>query len=85
MNHLLRRVPGHVAVVTALASVARAHPGHDGHEGGGEFAWDFTHLAAHPLATLAFVALAGVSVALLWNRLGERRAVQILRKSSDNR
>ena len=85
MNNLLRRLPGHVAVVTALASVARAHPGHDGHEGGGEFTWDFTHLVSHPLATLAFVLLAGGTAVLLLNRLGERRAVQTLRKSSDNR
>lgn len=36
-------------VWVALSSWAHAHPGHDDHE----LTWDFGHLAAHPLATLA--------------------------------
>jgi hydrogenase/urease accessory protein HupE len=85
MNNLLRRASGHVAVVTALISVARAHPGHDGHEGGGEFTWDFSHLVSHPLATVAGIALMGWFAVVLLNRLDVRREVQTFRKSSDNR
>jgi len=48
----------------ASAAIARAHPGHDGHE----LTWDFSHLASQPLATfgcgvvLAAVVWAGVGV-----------------------
>ena len=55
------------------AAVARAHPGHDGHEGG-DFTWDFSHLASHPLAT---AACALIVVAALWagvSHLRSRRA-----------
>jgi hydrogenase/urease accessory protein HupE len=56
-----------------FAAVARAHPGHDGHEGG-DFTWDFSHLASHPVAT---VACALIAVAALWagvSLLRSRRA-----------
>ena len=43
----------------AAAPAALAHPGHDGHE----LTWDFSHLAAHPLATLG--CFLGIS-ALAW-------------------
>lgn len=46
----------HVLTLSAVflaASVAHAHPGHDGHE----LTWDFRHLAAHPLATLGCIAI----------------------------
>ena len=63
------------------AAVARAHPGHDGHEGG-DFTWDFSHLASHPLATAACVLMVG---AALWAAVGflrsRRASVQSLRKS----
>ncbi len=62
MNRFTRRLSA-AAVLPVLAAVAQAHPGHDGHEGGGEFTWDFSHLAAHPFATAAFVAVVG---ALSW-------------------
>jgi hypothetical protein len=84
MSNLLRRLPGHVVVLTAIAAVGRAHPGHDGHEGGGEFSWDFSHLSAHPVATFAIIALA-VGTLVILSRSGGRRAVQSLRRSSDNR
>ena len=56
----------------ALPVLARAHPGHDGHE----LTWDYSHLAAHPLATLGcfgVFALAGWS---LWKLVRSRRVKQ---------
>lgn len=42
----------------AVAPSAFAHPGHDGHE----LTWDFSHLAAHPLATLGcFLAISALA------------------------
>ena len=52
MNAALRLLR-FVAVLVALAPLARAHPGHDGHE----LTWDFGHLAAHPIATVFCVAV----------------------------
>jgi hydrogenase/urease accessory protein HupE len=34
-------------------SLVQAHPGHDDHE----ITWDFSHLAAHPIATIACCAV----------------------------
>ena len=52
-----------VAVVAiALPSLAHAHPGHDGHE----LTWDFSHLAAHPLATLGCFLTIGASAWIIW-------------------
>jgi hypothetical protein len=65
--------------------VAQAHPGHDGHEGGGEFTWDFSHLAAHPFATAAFVAVVGAVVWLVVSRSAPRVSAQSLRRSSERR
>ena len=48
--------------VTALPVVAVAHPGHDDHD----FTWDFSHLAAHPFATLGCVAVLAVSAVIIW-------------------
>jgi len=59
------------------AAIARAHPGHGGHEGG-DFTWDFSHLASHPLATAACVLMVGAAVGLLRSR---RAGAQSLRKS----
>lgn len=39
---------------------AKAHPGHDGHEDGGEFTWTYAHIAAHPFATS--LCLAGLAL-----------------------
>jgi hydrogenase/urease accessory protein HupE len=44
----------------AVPALAFAHPGHDGDH---DFGWDFGHLAAHPVATLA---CATVLVAAAW-------------------
>lgn len=46
----------------ASASV-QAHPGHEGHEDGGEFVWTFEHLTRHPFAT---ALCATVAVLALW-------------------
>ncbi len=55
------------------AAVARAHPGHDGHEGG-DFTWDFSHLASHPLATAACALIVGAALWAGLNHLRSRRA-----------
>jgi hypothetical protein len=34
------------------SALVQAHPGHDDHG----LTWDFSHLAAHPLATLGWIA-----------------------------
>jgi hypothetical protein len=47
------RVFALIPAVIASSALVHAHPGHDGHE----LTWDFGHLAAHPLATSACVAL----------------------------
>jgi hydrogenase/urease accessory protein HupE len=73
MSFLFRRLLPLVAVSNLIASVALAHPGHDGHEGGGEFAWDFTHLGAHPVATLACVVVFGVAAWMLVARFSAVR------------
>ena len=55
------------------AAVARAHPGHDGHEGG-DFTWDFSHLASHPLATAACALIVGAALWAGVSHLRSRRA-----------
>ena len=40
-----------------IVSLAHAHPGHDDHE----FTWELSHLAAHPWATLACLAVLGAA------------------------
>ncbi len=86
MKQLARRFLPFSAVFSAAATLAQAHPGHTGHEDGG-FTWDFSHLTAYPLATLGFVALAGVVAWAGWNHLRSRRSqtAQSLRRSNDNR
>ena len=46
---------------------AQAHPGHEGHEDGGDFTWTYSHVTAHPLASVLWV---GAGVLLVW--LGRR-------------
>jgi lysylphosphatidylglycerol synthetase-like protein (DUF2156 family) len=48
-----------------FATLAYAHPGHEGHE----LTWDMRHLAQHPLATIGCAALVGVALALAVNAL----------------
>jgi hydrogenase/urease accessory protein HupE len=59
------------------AAVARAHPGHDGHEGG-DFTWDFSHLASHPLATAACVLMVGAALWAGVSFLRTRRASRVM-------
>ena len=49
------------AAAFALPALAHAHPGHDGDH---DFVWDYTHLTAHPLATLLCGMVLTVGV---WN------------------
>ena len=68
----LRLVIGALVSGTVMPAVVHAHPGHDGHE----LTWDFGHLAAHPGATIFWVAVAGVT---LWS------AVRIVRTRAETR
>jgi len=64
------------------ATVAQAHPGHDGHEGG-DFTWDFSHLASHPLATLGCALVVSLAIWAGVSHLRARRlSAQSLRKSA---
>ncbi len=78
----LRLIPVATAFLL-LASAARAHPGHDGHE----LTWDFSHLAQHPIATMGCAAVVGAAVAVLVQVLRRRSEprVQSLRVSQRNR
>jgi hypothetical protein len=77
--HDLRFAPRFLTVLAAaLPAIARAHPGHDGHE----LTWDFGHLAAHPLATLVWLALAGGVVWLAARALRPRAVVRVREKTN---
>lgn len=60
MNPTDRRSRGFASfmIFLALATVAHAHPGHEGHE----LTWDFSHLARHPLATVGCAAVLGAGI-----------------------
>ena len=81
MHSTPRRQPFAVLAILALvsAAVAHAHPGHDGHE----LTWDFSHLAAHPLATLSSLAVLGLAGWIVWR--GARAAIQRFRGSHASR
>lgn len=72
MKFVPRRLPTAATAFLVLASAARAHPGHEGHE----LTWDFSHLAQHPFATIGCAAVAGAVCAGL---------LQILRRRSELR
>lgn len=59
-----------LAAALCLPVLAHAHPGHDGDH---DFVWDFAHLAAHPLATMAGLALLAAAGWGVW-RLVKSRA-----------
>jgi hypothetical protein len=50
----------------ALTSIALAAPAallaHPGHDGDHDFTWDFSHLVAHPVATLLCAAVLGTAI-----------------------
>lgn len=62
MQNPLRFFSLGAVLVVGLPSAALAHPGHDGHE----LTWDFSHLVAHPLATVCCLAVLAASVWLGW-------------------
>lgn len=66
-----------------FATLAYAHPGHDGHE----LTWEMRHLAQHPLATIGCAAVFGMMVALAVQLLRSRSALraQSLRGSQPTR
>lgn len=74
--------PSRLGALLLLApALALAHPGHDGPH---DFEWDFGHLADHPLATAAGVAILvalGVCIRLYWrsNRREQPKAERIKR------
>jgi hypothetical protein len=49
----LRRLLPFTSLLVLFPALARAHPGHEGHE----LTWDYQHLVAHPLATLECFAV----------------------------
>jgi hypothetical protein len=51
-----------ISLLAVVPTLVHAHPGHDDPD----FTWEYSHLAAHPIATLfCFGTLAGVAW-LLW-------------------
>ncbi len=76
MKSIARRSLVLFASYVAVAAVAQAHPGHPGHEGG-DFTWDFSHLAAHPLVTLGFLTLLTVAVWAGWSHFRSRRSPRV--------
>ncbi|MES1168421.1 MAG: hypothetical protein ABUL61_04555 [Oleiharenicola lentus] len=71
-----------LAAAFAVPVIAHAHPGHDGDH---DFVWDFDHLATHPLATLAYVAIAGVAGWLVWRWIKSPKNEARERSRSDRR
>ncbi|HYD85230.1 MAG TPA: hypothetical protein VEA63_14290 [Opitutus sp.] len=61
------RTLARIAVLAATFTpvVALAHPGHDDHD----FTWEFSHLAAHPVATLLCVTVLAAIAWTIWRFL----------------
>lgn len=70
-----------LAAVFAVPALAHAHPGHDGDH---DFVWDFEHLASHPIATLAYIAIAATTGWLVWRWLKAPKS-EATRERSDRR
>lgn len=60
-------------VTLALPVLAHAHPGHDGDH---DFGWDFEHLANHPLATIACLAVIAAAGWGGWKLVKSRSAAK---------
>ncbi len=62
----------------ALASLALAAPAallaHPGHDGDHDFTWDFSHLAAHPFATLFCAAVLATAIFAIVRATRSRRS-----------
>lgn len=70
-----------VAAAFAFPVLAQAHPGHDGDH---EVIWEFAHLAAHPLATLACVSLlVGAGWGVWTLRRSAKAAVESVRRKRE--
>lgn len=65
-----------LAAALCLPVLAHAHPGHDGDH---DFVWDFSHLIAHPLATLAGLSLLAAAGWGVWRLLKARPAAKAAR------
>ncbi len=57
-----RRALAPAAAFLAFATLAQAHPGHEGHD----FTWDFGHLSAYPDATILCLGVVGVLAWGVW-------------------
>jgi hydrogenase/urease accessory protein HupE len=69
-----------VCLLTSLS--AQAHPGHDGHEEGGDFTWTYEHALRNPWATLLLV---GIGALLIWVLVRMLRQAQQPLKADANR
>lgn len=74
-------------VLLSVVSVATlyAHPGHPGHDGD-ELVWEFSHLAAYPVATVVCLTVLGTGALVAWQLARRRqRSLQSLRGSQVSR
>ena len=62
MKLFTRRTAFLSVALLASASLAQAHPGHDGHD----FSWDFRHLADYPDATILCFGVIGAIGWFVW-------------------
>lgn len=70
---LILRTWSFILLCLLTTASVQAHPGHDGHEDGGEITWTYEHVTAHPLAT----SLCAIIVVLtLWLTFRHFRAKQ---------
>lgn len=84
MKTIARRLFCSAAAFVVLVSSVQAHPGHDD---GHELTWELRHLAKHPGATFAWVAVFGALLAvMMWaaRRSAEAR-IQSFRGSQPSR
>ena len=69
-----------LAATLLFPALAQAHPGHDGDH---DFVWDFGHLVANPLATIACLALLTAAGWGVWKLLKSRAAAKAERVRRD--
>lgn len=61
------------AAALLFPALAHAHPGHDGDH---DFVWDFGHLVANPLATIACLSLLAAAGWGVWKLVKSRAAAK---------